>query len=538
MKKIFTILLLSLIAATLGGCDIINGILFPYTRGTGALDYVNLSKTANVSDGFLNIYYLDDNGLIIKDGEVPYVNAKEFLWKIQGAINYLYMDISTTKEKTTFSTKFRMDEEGNKLGIEVDFVQNLITIDEFLYFDLLGADLTEDPTKTIEVESAVFSDAQSTLIDLTNYDMNLFISDGMYLMPFHLANLLYSGDAYDVFFNGDKIYGYSASQLDDEAVLSQMYFSSYNYLSMSTEYKEYCVSYTALLFDHFYGLKEEVLGDDYTSFNEYLDNYSNKLIDSNDDDFSQGMRDFIVGLDDSHSGMILTGIYQSIGYELPKLTLADLGPRRKIFEETRKDLFEKVKDREMFEYLDNDKTLVVYFTGFDGQTLSDIKDGLKEYKNTVENIVIDLSYNTGGNLGVTIELLGFLTDGMVPISYKNPTDLSTTTAQYKKTALNTTRALSVNWYILTSKVTFSAANLMTFIAKDNNLATIIGDKSSGGACAIAYEVLPDGTMIVMSGTFKLTDDNYDSIEYGIDVDYQMNDVTDRNELISLINGLK
>ena len=58
-------------------------------------------------------------------------------------------------------------------------------------------------------------------------------------------------------------------------------------------------------------------------------------------------------------------------------------------------------------------------------------------------------------------------------------------------------AVDVNWYILTSPVTFSAANLMTSMAKDGGFATIIGQDSSGGASSIEVILLPDGQALII-----------------------------------------
>ena len=93
-------------------------------------------------------------------------------------------------------------------------------------------------------------------------------------------------------------------------------------------------------------------------------------------------------------------------------------------------------------------------------------------------------------------------------------------------------------FIFTSPVTFSAANLMTSIAKDMGIATIIGQDSSGGACSITAISLPDGSAILVSSTGMLTDTAYNSIEYGIRVNLAMADVTSDSEIVSVINSNK
>ncbi|WP_429978376.1 S41 family peptidase, partial [Mycoplasmopsis bovis] len=55
--------------------------------------------------------------------------------------------------------------------------------------------------------------------------------------------------------------------------------------------------------------------------------------------------------------------------------------------------------------------------------------------------------------------------------------------------------------ILAGVNTFSAANLLTHIAKENKFATILGNKSGGGMWSILPVVIPDGT------SFKFSSNN-------------------------------
>jgi C-terminal processing protease CtpA/Prc len=151
---------------------------------------------------------------------------------------------------------------------------------------------------------------------------------------------------------------------------------------------------------------------------------------------------------------------------------------------------------------------------------------------TVESIVIDLTCNGGGNTGITYQILGFLTDDPIGTHQKNITS-GATESWYLSTE---NEAADVDWYILSSGVTFSAANLMTSIAKDMGIATIVGQQSSGGTCGLAVIATPDGSALLISSTGMLTDSRYDSIESGIEVDYYMENVNSDSELIAIING--
>ena len=66
--------------------------------------------------------------------------------------------------------------------------------------------------------------------------------------------------------------------------------------------------------------------------------------------------------------------------------------------------------------------------------------------------------------------------------------------------------------VLTSRYSFSCANLLPCAAQDNGVV-ILGETSSGGACNFAIHFLPDGSLYTVSGSIKLIHANgrdYDS----------------------------
>ena len=57
-----------------------------------------------------------------------------------------------------------------------------------------------------------------------------------------------------------------------------------------------------------------------------------------------------------------------------------------------------------------------------------------------------------------------------------------------------------DWYVLTSPLTFSAANFFASIVQDVGIATVVGERSGGGTCSVFTLVLPDGTTANISGS--------------------------------------
>jgi len=102
--------------------------------------------------------------------------------------------------------------------------------------------------------------------------------------------------------------------------------------------------------------------------------------------------------------------------------------------------------------------------------------------------------------------------------------------------------MSKNYYIITSEATFSAANLLASLVKDNVLAIVIGDDSLGGACALGLTVLPNGSIITNSSNNSFTNKDGLLIEDGIEPDIYLvdpiDDLTFPESVVSIINQNK
>ena len=124
---------------------------------------------------------------------------------------------------------------------------------------------------------------------------------------------------------------------------------------------------------------------------------------------------------------------------------------------------------------------------------------------------------------------------------QNPADNSAVTYYIESESV----AYNYNWYVLSSGITFSAANLFTNIAKEMGVP-VLGQDSSGGASSIGVIITPDGTALIVSTNNVLSTRvgnevdgyNYLSIEHGVEVDYFMNDVTSDTQLVDKINQIR
>src|SRR5690606_26298053 len=123
-------------------------------------------------------------------------------------------------------------------------------------------------------------------------------------------------------------------------------------------------------------------------------------------------------------------------------------------------------------------------------------DEILEEQPFVRNIVLDLTWNTGGNVGALYRVVGFITDQPFRVS-----SIDGDTGGYSSSYVyidGVPYHSQLNWALLITPVTFSAANSMATIFMENDLGPIIGKKSGGGASSITPILLPNGTAFTMS----------------------------------------
>lgn len=145
----------------------------------------------------------------------------------------------------------------------------------------------------------------------------------------------------------------------------------------------------------------------------------------------------------------------------------------------------------------------------------------------VTDIILDLSWNTGGNIGALYRIVGFITDD--PFRVSSIDGDTGGNGSYYVTIPGIDAVQNVEWSLLITPVTFSAANEMATIFMSNDLGPIIGVTSGGGACSITPILLPNGTAFTTSSnnisayrTGSGTEADpyvYHNTEFGITPDY-------------------
>lgn len=495
----------------------------PMISETINMPFISLANEWTLEDGELNIHYLND-------GNIPYVDVQEYINRLDGALVSNEMTYDLTGSLYTLSYVYEAEDEFDEDYVLIntfDAATNVMTVNTMAFFGGLTAETSTDFGSDLVTVDTTSTDPIEVVIDLDDYNMDVVLIDDVLYMPFHLANFFYSGSMFNTYYNGEEILAIDAWQLDAASVISKMKDTELVDQEMPDDMKKFTYNFLVFTYDLIYGLKED---KGIESAHDYMNRYLDNMVLGDNDDVAESIFKAQYRLDDLHSGHILTGYYDGVN-SLP-LSLSDLGEKSRAyynyyFYEENVGEYCDTKLENVSYVLNGDASIaVVHITGFskdDDSNVDTARDfglALDEIQalGTVNKIVVDLSCNGGGTIGIALQILGYMTEDPITVYSKNPTDLTEETWTTTSTAVAVT---DVEWYIMTSPMTFSAANLVTSIAKDQGLATIIGQQSSGGACSVAYVYLPDGTIVNMSSDWMLTNDQFESIESGIPVDIEV-----------------
>ena len=525
------------------------------------LPYQTLTEEYAVLDGNLLTYFVDN-------GNVPYVDLQDYIMLLDGfiysdEIEFLWDEptqVLTLSYSVTYTDEITQEEITEDYSATLNFTANTITVPDTSFFsDYVYSTETNYSSGLSYLDEYYLEEGNPVVYDLNAYRFDMIIHEGDYVLPFHLVNLLFGGGSYfNVYYNGDGykgIYAYG----DDT---TQFMTSSLNDTTIPADVRLATFDAFAFTLDYFYGLKEE------KGVVTYYDELYKKVSDMLNNVYltsSRAYSDFVYKvLDELHSSMVYGSVYSDAKGNTPSIQLINVGERTNAWYsvlfavqdgiEAKWGSEEQIPD---FRIISGTKTAVIYLDGFvtksvdDPETVVDSNDYMRDALDgifaadpTIENIVIDLSYNTGGNIGALYRVLGYITENPIASHYQDPL---TGEKQTYWLEVDTVARTNINWFFMTSKVTFSAANLMAAIGKYQDVATIIGTTSGGGACSILPIYLPDGSAHQISSlnmiSYRVGSDidgwTYIGIESGVDPDYELavSDLTNDVAIASLIDQI-
>lgn len=479
--------------------------------------FENLADEYDVEDQDLDLYFYEEG--------VPYVDIDRYIELLEGAI--MSDELDSKLEGDLYSIEYTLEpgegEEDIYEETEMDLALNvdsgILTVNRLEFFSGMSEETKTDYGENLEVTDYFESTSGTVSMTLSDYGITVVEEDGSVRIPFHVANLFFSGGMYDTYYNGEKVYGIDTYQLMDTREISQtLNDTSKNSEAIPDPVKSLTYDYLALSFDYFFGLKDV---NDVKDYYEALEDYRSDIEYGNDTRHYRAITDFLYAQDDIHTSPLMNGIYEDqLSFQY---TLNDLGSRtRTYYEAYNNETLRAHCEAGSDVTISGDGTkAIIKVDGFDKEPMKAFEGFMDEVdsEGTVEDVVIDLSCNGGGVIGSMIEVLGYMTDEPIRFHTKSETDNS---RAHSVTSYETgIEARDYDFHILSSPLSYSAANSMISLAKDNDLATIIGQDSSGGASSVMTNITPSGTVFFMSGPNIMTDEEYNSIEYGIEVDREL-----------------
>ena len=530
---------------------------------TIALCILGCDKSRPTDEKTLSVYNLDkyvDSLSGCKAGEI-----KARFNKDQGYVPYL----SLKQYASLYDSHYDAD-VSSSVSKKGDLVSWTVIKDNSIYFMtqidfknkevVTAGDLSatfkmdDDPRDTASLYYGNYTEYDSVLLgpsyyshySFANQDIDYFSYMGDYYLPLSFYDITYSGDTSLYFFYNYKAI-YSSVTVDTfyekayerigntYCVISEMMAHTHDKTAPS-----YVVNLNSNLFlyvlDNFYGLKDYKQMESAEKYCKSIGTYDN-LFKADGAIRSQAYAETLDRLDDNHTALV-AGSYawggQSIVQRQYGTGCIARSNLRGILNEKRQALASRAYVTGDLTIISSDeKTALFMFDSFiygsseevfnkDGS----IKDTAKKYDSyfnlldlfqrmkrtgTVENIVLDMSTNGGGVLGVLMKLLPL-------ISKNNTGSLYYLEAGSQQVGIATTQVDSdgngvfntddcygddFNIYLLTSDCSFSCGNAFPCLAQKFGSAKVIGQKSGGGECAVGIHFLPNGEYVYHSSNLHL-----------------------------------
>ncbi len=175
--------------------------------------------------------------------------------------------------------------------------------------------------------------------------------------------------------------------------------------------------------------------------------------------------------------------------------------------------------------LGRDKNMVATF-------LSGVRQARKD---GVKNVILDLTQNSGGSSDLVISIVSLITRNDAERQQMSLYSDYVLTKQASTTHYIVDRNFDgkfdaedakvdysdLNFAVLTSRFSFSCANLMPSVMKDSGFK-VMGQRSGGGSCAIQLQFTPDGMMYIISCyRMRMLNAKRQNIDVGVPVDIEV-----------------
>ena len=543
MKKSITTLLI-LPALLLSSC-------FSFTnkeseeREIKVYDLDNIANNADIEDG----YQTTITARFVKGEDyIPYLNPKDYFSLYEP---HFKESIISEIEKEGSSIVWTV-REGKDYLFVAEFSMSYHAV--LIAGSLQPAYRDDDNQQDLEALNYAINTEYTTEDSASSYatyyfsSIDCFKNNGEWYVPLGLLDLIFSGDT-DIYYFYNYAHIFSTKSADNFAARSfkdgdNTYTVDSQMKSMvkETTMPYYLRKYNAALFlflmNNFYGLKEEKGISAMSKFYKTNGIYDD-LKSADSATRAQAYADALDIFDDNHTALVSTNDAWGEQDFNPRRLSTGIRSRsilRSTLNTTRDAYYaslypdQEVEPGDEIVYSQDGKTAMYMFDSFiftTGDVLNgdDLDRLYKEdsymnlvhvfeeikSKGTVKNIILDISTNGGGTVGVMLKLLALLSkDNHTKITYfDSPTGqvvsmiCNVDTNQDGEYDEKDVYGNDFNFYILTSDCSFSCGNAFPCVAKLEGNAKIIGQKSGGGECAISIHYLPNSQYVYHSSNLHL-----------------------------------
>ena len=550
-------------------------------------------KTGPVSSEVLPFYFLSsedctDTEVFFMNGnrQIPYVSPET--WKTMylklfhdGSMQFpadpnVSLELACDAGTVTYTRE-------NGSVMTIDCVKDVVTFSDFDAFtahsysatliDVLhldGYNDSDEPEYLSRLPGSYDRTGGPARIDMAAYGIDFIYLDDQYYIPVQImSDMLMPLSYVNFLYNTEALMFFDFSTMLVGCDLGEIYYSV-EPQERSPELIDFTYGEICMMMDCFFGFREE---HKVNSFDEYfsqtfVDGVSLRdMLRGSSTDMETAICYLIAyGIDDLHSCFLLPGFYSGFETEPYVNNAGTSSDKQLILMEKYRDAREMVYPDGVPAYEEFGNTAFVTFDRFSlpgkdyyaqpadenaGDTF-----GIIEYAHSrifredspIENVVLDLSCNGGGAEDAAIYVMSWML-GSAGLPLQNTFSGATATTYYSAD-VNMDRDFTeedslcgLNLYCLISPCAFSCGNMVPCMLKDSGSVTLIGQPSSGGACALQPMTTASGSYFHTSGYKRLcTVQNglYYHIDRGVSPDFPLSKVEsfyDRAALTDYINSL-
>ena len=593
MKKMVSVVLLI--------CMLFCSVSFAEQDDSAAMENALVSLEADTLP-----VYLEVNGTEPFNQAFPvfYVNEVEDLpyVDIRDAVNFINSMITMDNPENpqyliecneeSEMTEIHLD--GNESFLWMDFGDQTVTYTNYNTFGNPGSGILMDAlassgfdAETGEAElfqrnpnAVIQRNGTPLTIHMGDYNISMIHQNTLFLMPLHTVFILLLDMPNEggvitcvspngIFIGSGEMFGYlDAGLLSD---LGELYYKG-TAGERSAQLAGYGLNELCMEMDHFYGLKE-VHG--ISSFMELVINSGlfETILSPNGAEADAALAGLLnYYLDDGHTGYNGNSPWTGADPEYNPLTEIGSGfstssnydvrtafeNAQKVYPDAKKPYLEVGNTAFIYqEQFKMGKNPAEYYTDeISEEEIAEDTVALIIYahrqitreNSPIENVVIDLSCNGGGQADAAVFMLCWFL-GDAPFSITSPATGAQSTALYRAD-VNLDRHFDEkdelagkNLYCLTSPLSFSCGNLVPWIFKSSGKVTLLGDTTGGGSCVVLPMSSAWGSLFQTSGTSRISfvkNGSYYDVDRGVDPDVFLTKVStfcDREKLTEIINNL-